>query len=119
MKRVFLYALGLSTILMACLSQKQPEADFPTAMLPHVKEEYAKRFEKGRVLYELNCAACHTTKKGRKKVVPDFKPEQLRGYALRVANAQHESQMPDSLVSEEDLGIIMTFLSYKKKNVAP
>lgn len=119
MKSVFLYALGLSTILMACLSQKKPEADFPTAMLPDVKEEYAKRFEKGRILYELNCAACHTTKKGRKKVVPDFKPEQLRGYALRVANAEHESQMPDSLVSEEDLGIIMTFLSYKKKNVTP
>jgi len=52
-------------------------------------------------------------------IVPDFKPEQLRGYELRVANKLHETNMPDSLVSEEELGIIMTFLTYKKKNKLP
>jgi len=49
-------------------------------------------------------------------VIPDFKPEQLTGYTLRVANAQHEKNMPDTLVTEEELSIIMTFLGYKKKN---
>lgn len=88
----------------------------PEAMLPHVKVEFAKRCEKGKILYDINCAKCHDTGKGRKKITPDFKPEQLTGYTLRTANARHESSMPDSLVSEEELGIIMTYLGYKKKN---
>ena len=103
-------------LIIACSVQKTVEPAFPEAMLPHVKAEYSKRYDQGQLLYNINCAKCHTTKTGRSYVVPDFKPEQLRGYELRVANAQHESNMPDSLVTEEELGIIMTFLTYKKKN---
>ena len=117
MKQKVTIRLGMVLVLLsACMSRKYAEPDFPDAMLPHVKVEYAKRYDKGKELYALNCARCHTTRQGFAKIVPDFKPEQLRGYALRIANAQHETQMPDSLVSEEELGIIMTFLTYKKKN---
>lgn len=105
-------------LLIACTAQKQVAAyELPEQMLPHVKVEYVKICDKGQVLYDLNCGGCHNAKKGRKVIRPDFKPEQLTGYTLRVSNARHESSMPDSLVSEEELGIIMTFLSYKKKNV--
>jgi mono/diheme cytochrome c family protein len=103
--------------LIQCQSQKKVEYELPEAMLPQVKTMYAVQCDKGKVLYDLNCARCHnTTVKGR-QVIPDFKPEQLVGYALRVKNAQHEMSMPDTLVTEEELGIIMIFLSYKKKNV--
>lgn len=116
MKRL-VFLITLPTLLIAaCKVQKNIEPDFPQAMLPHVKTEYAARYNKGQILYNINCAKCHTTKAGRKLIVPDFKPEQLRGYELRIANAKHESSMPDSLVTEEELGIIMTFLTYKKKN---
>jgi hypothetical protein len=103
-------------LLVACTSQKEAAYELPDVMLPHVKVEYEKRCAKGKILYDLNCAKCHNTKKGRKEIIPDFKPEQLLGYTIRVSNAQHEINMPDSLVTEEELGIIMTFLSYKKKN---
>ncbi len=103
-------------VFMACTVQKEVPYELPDAMLPHVKVEYEKRCAKGKILYDLNCAKCHNTKKGRKEIVPDFKPEQLLGYSLRVSNAQHEKNMPDTLVTEEELGIIMTFLNYKKKN---
>lgn len=109
-----LFSTGI--LLIACTAQKEVMYELPEAMLPHVKVEYARRCDKGKILYDLNCAKCHTTKKGRKEVIPDFKPEQLSGYALRTSNARHESSMPDSLVTEEELGIIMTFLNYKKKN---
>lgn len=108
------FVCGLTII--ACTSQKKVNYDFPDAMLPHVKLEYEKQCDKGQILYNMNCARCHTAKVNRKTIIPDFSPEQLRGYALRVSNAQHETNMPDSLVSEEELGIIMTFLSYKEKN---
>jgi hypothetical protein len=106
----------VTSLLIACTAQKQVAYELPEAMLPHVKVEYVKICDRGQVLYDLNCGGCHNSKKGRKVIRPDFKPEQLTGYTLRVSNARHESSMPDSLVSEEELGIIMTFLSYKKKN---
>jgi hypothetical protein len=113
---LIVYLIAACLFIVACTAQKKTQPDFPDAMLPHVKEAYAKRFEQGRLLYSMACARCHTTKKGKKEIVPDFKPEQLTGYALRVSNAQHETNMPDSLVTEEELAIIMTFLNYKKKN---
>lgn len=62
------------------------------------------------------CARCHNGGTKRKPVLPNFTQDQLKGYALRVSNKQHEKNRPDSLVSEEELGIIMTFLTYKKKS---
>lgn len=103
-------------LLVACTAQNELAYELPEAMLPHVKVEYEKRCSKGKILYDINCSKCHNTKKGKKEIIPDFKPEQLIGYSLRVSNAQHEKNMPDSLVTEEELGIIMTFLNYKKKN---
>jgi len=119
MKNLFFLLSGIIITGIACTVQKSIEPDFPEAMLPHVKNEYARRYEKGQILYNMNCSKCHTTISGRRMIVPDFKPEQLRGYELRVANKLHETNMPDSLVSEEELGIIMTFLTYKKKNKLP
>lgn len=104
-------------VLFACTAQKEAVYELPEAMLPHVRVEYKKICDKGEALYQLNCGGCHNQKMGRKKVIPDFKPEQLTGYTLRISNARHESSMPDSLVTEEELGQIMTFLNYKKKTV--
>ena len=113
--KIAVFVFGV-ILLFACTAQKDPGFELPDAMLPHVKVEYTKRCEQGKILYKISCARCHNTKKGRKEIIPDFKPEQLSGYTLRVSNAQHEKNMPDTLVTEEELGIIMTFLAYKKKN---
>ena len=117
MKRVFFTKLIVAAILIAaCTAQKKVQYELPDEMLPAVKVEYAKRCDQGKILYDLSCGRCHTTKMRGKEIIPDFNPSQLTGYTLRVSNARHESSMPDSLVTEEELGIIMTFLSYKKKN---
>jgi cytochrome c peroxidase len=81
-----------------------------------VKAEFTKACDKGKVLYEINCAKCHLIKKGNKVIIPDFTPEQLKGYELRVSNADHEKNMPDELVIAEELGLISTFLLYKSKS---
>lgn len=114
--RIVWSAVSLILIGVACNSQKKVQYELPEAMLPHVKVEYTKRCDQGQILYDMSCGKCHTKIVKRKKIIPDFTSEQLIGYNLRVSNAIHESNMPDSLISEEELGIIMTFLTYKKKN---
>ena len=117
MKSIYITYLSAAILfIVACSSQKKVQYELPDAMLPHVKVEYAKRCDQGLILYNMSCGKCHTRKVKGKDVIPDFKPEELTGYTIRVSNARHESSMPDSLVTEEELGIIMTFLSYKKKN---
>lgn len=108
--------LILVLILSMCKSKQEVMYEFPDAMLPHVKEQYKVQFEKGKILWEQSCSRCHNTKVKGKKIVPDFREDQLKGYELRIANSRHESELSDSLVTEEELGIIMTFLRYKKRN---
>ncbi len=104
--------------MAACVAQREPLYELPADMLPSLKVLYTKHCEKGKILYDINCGGCHNTKKGRKEIIPDFQPGQLAGYSLRVSNAKHGKNLPDSLVTEEELAIIMIFLSYKRKNVA-
>ncbi len=103
--------------ITACVTGKSKITyDFPAAMAADVREGYIKRWEKGKSLYELNCAKCHTTVVRGRHVVPDFTENQLVGYTIRVTNQKHEAALTDESVSEEELGQIMTFLTYKKKN---
>jgi hypothetical protein len=101
-------------VCICCTSKREVTYVFPEAMLPNVKVAYKEQCDKGKVLFDLNCASCHVKVSGRKKVMPDFKEEQLKGYELRVANAQHANSLPDERVTEEELGLIMVFLKYKR-----
>ncbi len=106
----------LTVCFAQCVTPNNVTYHLPEAMLPHVKKEYLSRCEKGKILYDINCAGCHNTKVKGRIVIPDFTPEQLKGYELRVTNARHLESLTDTSVSEEELGVIMTFLTYKKKN---
>ena len=90
--------------------------EFPEAMAPAVREQFAKECDKGQALYKLGCAGCHNKTEGGKTIIPDWTPAQLVGYELRVLNPKHEAGIPEEQVSAEELGYIMTFLTYKKKN---
>ena len=115
--RYILFLLSAAAVLFtACVSQQPVTYSFPEAMTGPVKNEFTKVCDKGRILYDINCAGCHNIKKGRRQIIPDFTPEQLKGYELRVSNAQHEENMPDEKVTAEELSLISTFLLYKKKN---
>lgn len=108
--------LFISICLVQCATHYKVAYELPEAMLPHVKQEYLSRCKKGKILYDINCSGCHNTKVKGKIMIPDFTPEQLKGYELRVTNAKHVERLTDTTVTAEELGIIMTFLTYKKKN---
>ncbi len=110
-------SVAIFTVYIAIAGQKgKPAYVFPATMPEAIKEDYTKQCDKGLILYEINCARCHSTKEGRKTIIPDFSQEQLIGYELRVKNAQHEANMPETTITAEELGLITTFLTYKKKN---
>jgi cytochrome c len=119
MKRAFVITTVFAGMLgIQCFAQKKSKVvyEFPPQMSPAVQAEYTKLCDKGKILYDLNCARCHNTQVKGKEVIPDFSQEKLIGYELRVSNQQHEADMPDTKVTAEELGLITTFLTYKKKN---
>ena len=90
--------------------------EFPEAMAQPVRDQYLVLCEKGRILYELSCAKCHNSLVKGKTLIPDFTEDQLGAYSIRVANPRHEEHVSESNVSAEELALISTFLTYKKKN---
>jgi len=114
-KYKLIISVGLICIA-ACSAKKKVLYEFPESMSDAVKSEYITQFNKGKILYELNCAKCHTTKKRGKEIIPDFNPDQLANYELRFANSQHEENLTESKMTEDELVLVITFLRYKKKN---
>jgi len=122
MKRAIVITAAFAGILgiQAFAQKKQKVAyEFPPEMSVAVQTEFAKLCDKGKILYDLNCAKCHNTTVKGKELIPDFSQEKLIGYELRVSNQQHEADMPDTKVTAEELGLITTFLTYKKKSGTP
>lgn len=112
---IIMVAAAGMCLLSCAASRYKVTPNFPAAMSETVKVGYLEQWEKGRVLYGLTCGKCHNVKKGKYELIPDFAPEQLVGYELRVKNAKHETGIPDEIVTTEELAQIMIFLNYKKQ----
>lgn len=117
MRHKILPVIILLLLLAGCAVQKETggQYDFPAAMTEAVRASYTEQCEKGRVLYEANCARCHNKVVKGRQVVPYFPMDKLIGYALRESNERHTSNLPEEKVTTEDLGLIMTFLTYNKQ----
>ncbi|MEO6549788.1 MAG: hypothetical protein ABIN94_17435 [Ferruginibacter sp.] len=118
MKRIFILTFFLSVIILSAHSQQKANVvcthDFPPAMKEEVKKEYIKLFEKGRILYQINCSRCHNTKVNGVELMPEFTKEHLAKYELRIQNPQHEEELNETRVNAEELAQIMIFLTYYK-----
>ena len=111
-----IFLIALSGICVSALAQKHMKYEFPENMPEHIKSDYLEQCKKGKILYEINCAKCHTSSVGRKKIIPDFTSAQLINYELRIQNPKHTNNITESTVNTEELAMIITFLTYKKKN---
>jgi hypothetical protein len=111
-----IFLIALSSLCVTAVAQKHIKYEFPEAMPEHVKSDYLEQCKKGKILYDINCAKCHNTTVKRKEIIPDFTVAQLINYELRVQNPKHTTNIPENTVNTEELGLIITFLTYKKKN---
>jgi hypothetical protein len=104
-------------VFFACSSPKGVPYELP-ATLPEVSRETVKtNCDKGKILYEINCAKCHTTKEKRKLVILDFTATQLSGYVLRTQNPEHFENLSDRGLTNVEMTQIIMYLLYKKKNI--
>jgi hypothetical protein len=117
MKRTLIAFTTCTLMVLACAAPKNAVTyEFPPEMSETVRGQFLKDWEKGKVLYGINCARCHNTKVKGREMIPDFSQEKLVGYELRIMNARHEGDLPDEKVTAEELVMINTFLTYKKKS---
>jgi hypothetical protein len=114
-KTAIILSLTAAMVWVNCYARKKEVAyEFPKAMAAQVQAEFARICDKGQILYEINCARCHNIQESKKSIIPDFLPEQLISYELRVKNPKHENDLPETNISAEELGHIMP-LTYKKR----
>lgn len=118
MKRTLLLAsifVGLLTLVSYAQKKEPIDYEFPAAMGDDIKAEYLKEFKKGKILFSMNCGTCHITTVKGKTVIPDFTPEQVGNYELRIANPKHQETLIEDKLLPEELAQIMVYFSYKKK----
>ena len=102
--------------IVECTTQKKIDYDIPQGLSETNQTEFVKQFSAGKTLYDLSCAKCHNTKVGRKKIVPDFSPQQLEKYNMKFRSPQHMNELKSRNVSDAELRQIFFYLKYKKKN---
>ena len=124
MKKIFtLLFVAIVCCMYSSAQKKQPKViythNFPKEMTVAVKESYIKIFEKGKVLYQVNCAKCHNKIVDGVELMPEFTKEHLAQYELRVQNPEHEEPLSEMRVNAEELQQIMIFLTYYKKVELP
>lgn len=120
--RTFLLLLLLATIVLLlprCGSQKEFAFDYPPNITADSQTVFVQHFKKGHVLYDLNCATCHTQVVDGKKVIPDFSLPQLLDYEMRFQYQPHEEPLKETRVSVQDLDDIQVFLQYKVRSGVP
>lgn len=99
----------------ACVTPAKLEFyDFPSDIAEEAKVANTKLIEKGRILYNINCAKCHNTKEKRKIYVPDFTNAQLDAYTIRIKNEKHTNTLQENKITVEELEAIQYFFMYKK-----
>ncbi|MEO6254649.1 MAG: hypothetical protein ABIO79_15160 [Ferruginibacter sp.] len=111
---IFLFFIIVVGMIACVIQPKVQYYNFPEDIAEEAKIAYTKKREKGRVLYNINCAKCHTKKIKRSLVIPDFTTDQLDSYIIRIKNETHVANLKESTVSPEEMEAIQFFFTYKK-----
>ncbi len=104
-------------ILFGCASAKPELYIYPSGIVEEKKAEFVQYCEKGKALYKIHCAKCHTTVVNGKEVIPDFTSVQLDAYSMRLGSVKHQATLTERNIPEEELELVLFFLGHKKPNV--
>jgi len=102
-----------------CATYKKVEFVFMPNMKPDVKAEMLRQAKLGYIHFKVSCAECHTKKTLFGTKIYDFTSEQIYNYELRRSNKVHENTLTTDKVTTEEIGYILSFLSYKKNSGLP
>jgi hypothetical protein len=106
--------LLICILFPACASKQKVEYDIPAHYTPQARENAIDWFEKGKVLYKIDCASCHGIYKKGKDSVPNFTKTQIDNYNAMYIKGDPKNHSVASNLSPEQLYYILTFLRLRK-----
>jgi hypothetical protein len=104
----------VSLLFQACASKKKVEYDIPSHYTEQARENAIDWFEKGKILYKVDCAGCHGIYKKGKDSVPNFTKTQIDNYNAMYIKGDPKNHSVASNLSPEQLYYILTFLRLRK-----
>ena len=111
--------IAVLAIAQTCAAQKKKAEllyNYPPGIVEEKKAEFIQFCEKGKTLYGIHCSGCHSRTVDGKEIVPDFTPMQLDAYDMRLGFTKHQSTLTERNIPEEELELVIFFLSHKKSN---
>ena len=113
------YRILISTCLFCffavqCATQKQTEYDIPSHYTEQARANAIDWFEKGKVLYKIDCAGCHGIYKKGKDSIPNFTKTQIDNYNAMYIKGDPKNHSVAAKLSPEQLYYILTFLRLRR-----
>jgi len=106
------FLIGLC--IVHCTSQKTTEYDIPSHYTEQARENAIDWFEKGKILYKVDCAGCHGIYKKGKDSVPNFTKTQIDNYNAMYIKGDPKNHSVAAKLSPEQLYYILTFLRLRR-----
>lgn len=105
--------IGFGLVLLAsgCMAHRPPEYVLTPDVTGDNRARLIENFEKGKVLYQANCAACHGGHGQGRDTIPSFSEAQVQSY---MASGQIRTDQRNHAVgrrlSQQQLDYVFTFL---------
>src|SRR5436190_17290128 len=101
--------------LVDCSAKKKVEYDIPSHYGKEARENAIDWFEKGKILYKIDCAGCHGIYKKGKDSIPNFTKTQIDNYhATALIGLDQNNHAVAKKMSSEQIDYVITFLRLRK-----
>jgi hypothetical protein len=111
---VFIGAFIVSVYCIQCASKNKVEYDIPAHYTAQARANAIDWFEKGKILYKIDCAGCHGIYKKGKDSIPNFTKTQIDNYNAMYIKGDPKNHSVATKLSPEQLYYILTFLRLRK-----
>ncbi len=117
--------IGLIVILITCFcfiqcaTNKKTEYDIPSHYGKEARESAIQWFEKGKILYKINCAGCHGIYKKGRDSVPNFTKIQIDNYNAMFIKGDKKNHSVAARLDPQQLYYILTFLRLRRVEKQP
>jgi hypothetical protein len=106
--------LLISRLPTGCASEKKTEYNIPPDYTPKARQAAIEKFEKGKVLFKINCASCHGIYEKGKETVPNFTKIQIDNYNAMFIKGDPKNHSVAAKLSQEQLNYILNFLRLRR-----
>ena len=104
------------TFFSLCTSSRKVTYDIPAHYAEEPKKSAIEWFEKGKILFKMNCSGCHGIFKKGNDSIPDFTESQIDNYNAMFIKGDPKSHAVARKLSQDQLNYILTFLRLRKMN---